>query len=121
MYRPNAETTLDLEANEVKVKVLTSLAPVTGSTASQNLSILGRTDCLSVQPPSLSLSVSPHLYAQFTRFSSQKQVSSIPSWGICLYSRPYKPYNPLDHPCRSVSHRNAVATATGSAASANNR
>jgi hypothetical protein len=32
-YLPNAEMTLDLEANEVEAKVLTSLASVTGSTA----------------------------------------------------------------------------------------
>jgi hypothetical protein len=32
LYLPNAEMTLDLEANEVEVKVLTSLASVTGST-----------------------------------------------------------------------------------------
>ena len=31
-YLPNAEMTLDLEANEVEVKMLTSLASVTGST-----------------------------------------------------------------------------------------
>ena len=34
LYLPNEELTLDLEANEVEVKVLTSLASVTGSTAS---------------------------------------------------------------------------------------
>jgi hypothetical protein len=33
LYLPNAEMTLDLEANEVEVKVLTSLASVTESTA----------------------------------------------------------------------------------------
>jgi hypothetical protein len=32
LYFPNAEMILDLEANEVKVKVLTSLGSVTGST-----------------------------------------------------------------------------------------
>jgi len=32
-YLPNAEMTLDLEANEVEVKVLTSLAAVAESTA----------------------------------------------------------------------------------------
>jgi hypothetical protein len=33
LYLPNAEITLDLEVNEVEVKVLTSLASVTWSTA----------------------------------------------------------------------------------------
>ena len=33
LYLPNAEMTLDLEANEVEVKVLTSLASVTESIA----------------------------------------------------------------------------------------
>jgi hypothetical protein len=33
LYLPNAEMTLDLEANEVEVKVLTSLVSVTESTA----------------------------------------------------------------------------------------
>ena len=33
LHLPNAEMTLDLEANEVEVKVLTSLASVTQSTA----------------------------------------------------------------------------------------
>jgi hypothetical protein len=35
LYLPNAEMTLDLEANEVEVKVLTSLASVTEITALQ--------------------------------------------------------------------------------------
>ena len=35
LYLPNAEMTLDLEANEVEVKVLTSLASVTESTVPQ--------------------------------------------------------------------------------------
>jgi len=34
LYLPTAETTLDLEVNEVEVKVLASLASVTGITAS---------------------------------------------------------------------------------------
>jgi hypothetical protein len=33
LYLPNAEMTLDLEVNEVEVKVLTSLASVTENTA----------------------------------------------------------------------------------------
>jgi len=33
LYLPNTEMTLDLEVNEVEVKVLTSLASVTGITA----------------------------------------------------------------------------------------
>jgi hypothetical protein len=33
LYLPNAEITLDLEVNEVEVKVLTSLASVVGITA----------------------------------------------------------------------------------------
>ena len=36
-YLPNAEMTLDLEANEVEVMVLTSLASVAGSTAGKDV------------------------------------------------------------------------------------
>ena len=35
MYLPNSEMTLDLEVNEVEVKVLTSLASVTWSTGTK--------------------------------------------------------------------------------------
>jgi hypothetical protein len=38
LYLPNAEMTLDLEVNEVEVKVLTSLASVTWITASNPFS-----------------------------------------------------------------------------------
>ena len=38
-YLPNAEMTLDLEANEVEVKVLTSLASVAEITAGEGLGL----------------------------------------------------------------------------------
>src|SRR5271154_7418874 len=45
LYLPNAETTLDLEANEVEVKVLTSLASVTELTGAQNMNHLWVAKC----------------------------------------------------------------------------